>query len=481
LVLVFILLVYAVVGVLYAVYTPPWQVPDEPAHYNYIRAIAEDGILPVMEQGDYDQDYLERITDQQDPFPPELSIDPLTYEDHQPPLYYLLTAPVYLLFDGALLPLRLVSVAAGMILLIVAFGLIRDLFPGRRFLAIAAIALIAFIPQHVAMTAGVNNDALAEVAVGAALWMAVRYASKEVNGRRFLITWGLILALAVLTKTSAYVALPVALLAVKLRARRQEHSLGWAAEQAGWVFLVAGCLAGAWLIRNVVIYGLSDPLGLVHHNAVVVGQPRTTEWLTQYGWAELAEQFLRTTFQSFWGQFGWMGVPLQLGIYLALVLFSALLFTGWVGWLVDRQRSRLTSHQQDGLVVLAASALLTVASYLWYNLTFVQHQGRYLFPALIPLTLGAALGLEWLLSHRVSRWTAAGLGAVGGILALWRLVRGDPLAIPTEAAFGLAVLFGLPALLPRRGRWLTVAVLAIGLVALDLYALFWAIVPTLTR
>jgi hypothetical protein len=35
---------------------------------------------------------------------------------------------------------------------------------------------------------------------------------------------------------------------------------------------------------------------------------------------------------------------------------------------------------------------MTVFGYLYYNVTFVQHQGRYLFPALIPIGLAFAIG-----------------------------------------------------------------------------------------
>ena len=203
--LVLILLAYAVIGTLYAACTPPWQAPDEPAHYNYIRALAEERALPVIEEGDYDQEYLSRLTSQK--FPPEFSIAPLRYEDHQPPLYYLLAVPVYLLFEGALFPLRLLSVVLGLFLLTVVHRLVRDLFPDRPFLALAAVVLIAFLPQHVAMTAAVNNDILAELVLATALWLAVRP-----NPRPWVL--GAVVGLALLTKTTAYVALPVALLAL---------------------------------------------------------------------------------------------------------------------------------------------------------------------------------------------------------------------------------------------------------------------------
>jgi hypothetical protein len=40
---------------------------------------------------------------------------------------------------------------------------------------------------------------------------------------------------------------------------------------------------------------------------------------------------------------------------------------------------------------------LTVFGYLYYNVTFVQHQGRYLFPALIPIGLAFAIGWWYIL------------------------------------------------------------------------------------
>ena len=473
-----ILLTYIGLGILYAVFTPLWQVPDEPAHYNYIRALTEGGALPVMEQGDYDQDYIWRLVEAG--FPPGVPIEPITYEDHQPPLYYLLATIVYLPFGGAVLPLRLFSVALGAAVLAIAYGLIRDLFPTRPSLALVAAAFIAFLPQHVAMMAGVENDGLAEVLVGAVLWMAVRYVSGEAGGRQYLIGLGSTLGLAVLTKTTAYVALPVTLVAIGLRARREKESLRWALAQAGWVFLAAALLAGPWLIRNVTVYGWTDPLGLVRHNGVVEGQPRTGEWLAAYGWPGLLGRFLRTTFQSFWGQFGWMTVPFHPPIYAALALFSALLVVGLLGWLLDRRRPRLASRQVDGLLLLGASAGFTLLEYLGYNLTFVQHQGRYLFPALTPLALGAALGLEWLLSPRAAGWTGVGLAGTGGLLVLWGLVRAGLSTIPVGAAFGLAALFGLTSWLPRWRRGLAAALVA-GLVVLDVYALFGAVVPMLSR
>lgn len=101
-----IIVVYLIVGALFALQTPPWQAPDEPAHYNVVRQMAG-GNLPVIEPSDYDESYRAQAVSNK--FGPDYPIEPLTYEDWQPPLYYLLLTPVFITFGGALLPLRLAS------------------------------------------------------------------------------------------------------------------------------------------------------------------------------------------------------------------------------------------------------------------------------------------------------------------------------------------------------------------------------------
>ena len=424
-----VVVAYITIGVLYAALTPTWQVPDEPAHYNYIRALAERRDFPVIEPGDYDQTYLGRLTTER--FPPEWSIESLEYEDHQPPLYYLLAVPVYLIFDGAVLPLRLVSVLFAAGLLVVAFEAVRAVFPTRPELALMASAFIAFIPQHVAMTAGVNNDALAELAVGSTLWALTNYIV-EGHGRPWPI--GLLLTVVLLTKTTAYAVVGVAVVAVVLRWHRESRTWGWAVGQLAWMFVPALVLSAPWFIRNGLTYGWLDPLGLARHNEVVEGQLRSSEYLALYGWAAYWKRAWCFTFQSFWGQFGWMGVVLPARIYRALALLSALLVVGFLRWLFDRRRPRLTSLQRANLALFLISSFLTLLSFLWHNLTFVQHQGRYLFPALIPIGTAAALGLS-----------------------------------------------RLAGILPRRIRaWVMVALFA-GLAALDVYCLFKFIIPFLAR
>ena len=129
LILALILVLYFALGVLFAVNTPSWQAPDEPAHYNYVRYLAEKGSFPILHMGDYPHAYLEELKSRK--FPPDLSIDPLRYEFHQPPLYYALTAPIYGLTGGDPLALRLFSVVLGSGVVLLAYATARRIFPAR--------------------------------------------------------------------------------------------------------------------------------------------------------------------------------------------------------------------------------------------------------------------------------------------------------------------------------------------------------------
>jgi hypothetical protein len=137
--------------------------------------------------------------------------------------------------------------------------------------------------------------------------------------------------------------------------------------------------------------------------------------------------------------------------------------------------SSLEPWQIAATGMLVLWALLTVASYLWYNMTFLQHQGRYLFRALLPI--GLALVLGWCQAlRRENALSLAGLFLLCG-LALRGLgwVGNWPLLIWAA----MAALLGIRRVLPRRLSPLVQAAPYMGLVALALASLFLFIVPQL--
>jgi 4-amino-4-deoxy-L-arabinose transferase-like glycosyltransferase len=483
-----IILIYLILGTLFAVYTPAWQAPDEPAHYNYVQYLAEQHRFPVLKPGDYPADYMEEIKAAR--FPAEMSIASIRYEFHQPPLYYLLAVPVYQPFGGALLPLRLLSVAVGALLLLVVHWTVQALAPERPFLALGATAFVAFLPMHLAMTAAANNDILAELLLATVLLLSIRYLkldgtqAGQGERTRLLILLGVSTGLALVTKSSIYIALPLALLAIALKHFWLEDSTLATGLKSGFLYLLpAVALALPWWLRNIALYGDADFLGLGRHDQVVVGQLRTTEFVAEHGIAQLIRDFGLTSFRSFWGQFGWMGVLLDERIYQALAILSALALLGFVSWGVRlwRRRGAFPKWQRAAGSLLLASGLLTLTSYLWYNAQFVQHQGRYLFTALVPLGLAVALGWREALG-RDQAWPLAALFLIGAaVLLLADLLQADLLSKwPLLMLLVTAVALAVRRFLPTRLDPVIHAFPYILLILIDLASLFFFILPQLT-
>ncbi len=417
--LVFILIAYLALGTAYAFQTPAWQAPDEPAHYNYIQFIVEKHALPILQKGEYDQTYNEEFT-RTPQNTASMSIDPLRYEDYAPPLYYVLASPIYALTDGWMTAIRLFSVVLGGALVIVAFLIGVEAYPDQPLFALGGAAFVAFVPQHLAMMSAINNDPLAELLIALAVLQSMRlFRSPQISNRR-LILLGVTLGLGLLTKaTFYYTAVPIAFIALVLYARRYALRL----THYALVFIPAVLFAAIWWLRNIIVYGGLDVMGLARHNTVVVGQPTTAQWLSAYGAGGLLQRFVTTTYRSFWGQFGWMSTPMPDREYLLLGMISIIALLGWIWWLIGRMKDaprrtrhvvpatrqasgppmQSIGHGQSGRIkkvfhlspaatILVVWFVLTVGGYVYYNVTFVQHQGRYLFPALIPLGLAFAIG-----------------------------------------------------------------------------------------
>ncbi|MEJ5199440.1 MAG: glycosyltransferase family 39 protein, partial [Anaerolineae bacterium] len=442
LLLLFIVVLYSLLGALFAVRTPAWQAPDEPAHYNYIRFVATTGGFPVLQMGDYPHAYLEEIKSRK--FPAELSIEPIRYEFHQPPLYYALLAPIYRLVQGALLPMRLCSVLLGAGVVLMAYAIARRLAPRRADLSLATAAFVAFLPQHLATVAQVGNDVLAELLFAVVLYFLIGWTLRpERQGGRALFVLGSVLGLILITKTTAYIAVPLVGGVLIWHWWRARANLRRIAVDAALIVGPTALIALPWYARNLAIYGWPDFLGLIRHDQIVVGQMRTGEFLAQMGWGVYLRRAVEFTFKSFWGVFGWLGVFMDSRIYFALALFSGLAAAG-AAWraLSDVSRLTLDAPFRRALVLLSASVLLTLLTYVWYNAQFVQHQGRYLFTALIPLALAVAAGWDAAVTPRVGRFLAVGLGVLVVALAAWGILSRAglpkwPLAITIAWAAGM--------------------------------------------
>jgi 4-amino-4-deoxy-L-arabinose transferase-like glycosyltransferase len=439
-----ILICYLVLGLTYAISTPLFESPDEVYHFRLIAHLAQGNGLPVQRPGE---------------------VGPWRQEGGQPPLYYLLAARLvagtsqsfggplgidlsdreataqanphadigvptadgninyavhrpgeWCRLEGTALAVRLVrglSLLLGLVTLLAAYGLAREIEPTRRWLAPAATALTAFNAMFLQISATANNDALAIALGSLGAWLLVRYARRDPEPAEWVLP-SLLLGAASLSKLSLLALAPLFGLAIIVGAVRRRS---WAHLMRGLLALAvpAVLVGGWWYLRNWCLYG--DATGLAPFVEIIGARyPRPT--LTQ-----LAGEWPGFV-QSFWGLFGWMNLPAPTAYYRVWNAIGLLALAGVPLYLWRERRAG-----QRGQLALAAAwpALLFLALVRWTSTTPAS-QGRLLFPGLTCLGLWLALGLSGWLPGRWRPLLPA--AAIAAMLALAAVV---PLAVIAPA------------------------------------------------
>lgn len=394
----------------------PRGAPDEVHHLEVARFIAEEGRLPVFGPG---QDLYIRV-------PPGGRDDP---EERIYGWYALFPSGAYIfaalvarmvawLADGGgIYPFRLFSVLSGVLTVYLAYRIGRRLFPASSLLVLGLPAMAAFIPQVTYTNSYLNPDSFTMMASSLVAYLWLEGTSRGWS-RSLSLALGFGLALVALGKYNGWLmAFPLTplVLLLSLRSRVSE-----AAPRLLAMALPPLLVLGWWFARNYALYG--DILAQsVFEQAWIQDRPTFAPYaqrgfsfpafLMQSQWGEL-------TFKSFWGLFGYMRLPLPDSYYWALGLLSLLALLGLVLaiWQSLRREEASPSVRLLGIYAVATLLLLGASLYTNYFADF-QPQGRYLFPALIPISLFFLLGLREV-AGRVRLEGAALVALSLGLMAL---------------------------------------------------------------
>jgi 4-amino-4-deoxy-L-arabinose transferase-like glycosyltransferase len=356
---------------LYAFFTPPYYAPDERAHLAYICYLAENRTFPVLK-------------DLSDSAGGET-------EYHQPPLYYLALAPLFVavkhLFsslDGMVIALRLFSIClwGGNVW----FGvvLLRRLQVNDRFMRVFVMGIICFLPTYTFTSAMVNNDNLLVTMSGGFLCLATRQNRSISNS----FAMGLLLGLALLTKQSAAIFVPATILlsVLNCRARRIHWPTGFL--HLAISFGVAGVVYFPWAFRNWEVYGTLTPEFLTFKPALAVTVCKAWPSVV-YGIASASHNLIKT----FWAVSGIsnnVGYPFplvgELLICLFFVLSLKILKPEWT-------RSSIYPKEEYKPVMTAflLAMVLNIILALRFGYLLGMGQGRHLFPVLYPIGLLLAI------------------------------------------------------------------------------------------
>ena len=382
--------------------TPIQHNPDENAHLIYVQTVAS-GHLPVF------TDVMHG------------------YENHQPPLYYVLCVPVYLAAHGlgasaAAHAVRVVSILLGALLIFASYRCIRLAFPEQPWAALGTAACVGLLPGNVALSASVTNDALINLLAAICLCLLAAWVGKPGAGDRQAIWLGLVLGAGIWTKTTALVLFPTVLLACYLTARNRQTSPAGAGRMAGVACGLGFVIGLPWLLRNQLLYG--DPLAQ-HIFVSAFSSTAQADVITRALYGGSIANYLggvaQWTFASFWGSFDSMLLfwgqnphahldPNARGAYAFLthplppiydlLAVSCALATVGLFRMACERRNQAPTSQSALLVVFTVLIALVGLVFLRFILTFFQAQGRYWYPALLPLAFFYVVGWQNLLPRK---------------------------------------------------------------------------------
>jgi hypothetical protein len=222
-ILVWLIGCYLAIGFSASLLMPPWQSPDEPAHFEFARSqrFNTTAELPEIQQPIIDTFYDFRFWQERGRPPPETPPEAFSQiprliirQISKAPLYYDLAAVVSSWTNDTILQLysmRWLSIVLSSLTIPLVYLTAREVLPPeRRRMALVAAALVAFLPMYSYIGASVNPDTLGAPLAAAAVLLATR-GMRRLNPAAALA--GVVLAvLAFWVRRSAIALLPWTLL-----------------------------------------------------------------------------------------------------------------------------------------------------------------------------------------------------------------------------------------------------------------------------
>ena len=417
--------------------TPPFQAPDEPAHFAYVQQLAETGTLPSSGEEQYSPEEMTALQDLRQEYireePQHLSISsqaeqhrlqhelsaPLGRSDEgdagvaasEPPLYYALEAIPYGLGTGGTLLdrlelMRLLSALMAGLTALFVFLFVRETLPRVRWAWTVGGLAVALAPLPAFMSGSVNTDA-GLYAVSAALFYCLARAFRRGLTLKSACAVGAVIAIGLLTKLNFVGLVPGAILGLGLLAREAARTSGRVAYRWLALALAIGAAPAALyvfvnLISNHAGLGLvSGAIDLTSHHGSLLGE---ISYIWQFylprlpGMSNLFPGILTTRdiwFYGYVGLFGWYDTSFPGWVYDAALLPAALLTLLCARALVtNRTALRHRIGELITYLTIGAGVMVLVAadSYLRFPVSVAEYGAtRYLLPMLALLGVVVAL------------------------------------------------------------------------------------------
>lgn len=425
-----VFIVAALNGMAWSLLTPPFQVPDETAHFAYSQTIAEAGFRPgVVGRPEFssEQDQVMAAIGTVRIIGRPMAHAPVERQtvkkgirvaaegaprgngggpssaSSQPPLYYALEALPYRAFSWATLPTRLYAMRAVSVF-IFALGaalsamLAAEILRGRAWVPLVGGMAVALSPYTTFITSGVTPDTLLLTTSVATVLLVARSCRRGLTRRRAAAI-GLMAGVGTLTKLTFLAFLPPALAIVIVLVIRDRRNLD--AERGGpFGSLLIALIAAAALPIVALLWTELTAQGRTAGTGAfetAVGAEATTNIreIVVYGWELflprmpfMSEQFtyfplVETWIDGFAGRYGWLDYEAPTFVIVVYRIFITIIgvLAGCAVFVARRavlgRRLEVASYVA---FTVAQAAVIAKTGYDYRRSTgYIFEQPRYLF------------------------------------------------------------------------------------------------------
>jgi len=292
---------------------------------------------------------------------------------------------------------RLANATFGALTLALVFATLMLLF-NSSYVATLGVLLTGLLPQFAFTSMYLNDDSVAILAVSFIV-LVMTWIVKSGLSTRNAIGFALAIGFTVLTKKSAWVFLPIAVLFYLVFVLRfNRHFL----RNHLWMifaFIIAG---GWWLAFNMFHYGWDDPF--LSRVGIEITARYSKIDLNEYGFKaegvyikellfDSYKNFVPATYMAVVGHLDWLKLRLgsiQYGFYLFLV-FGVVANVAFL--ISETILTKFKSRQVQFEWLLYIAIALQILAYAWANVyRDIQIQGKYLLPVILPMLI---LGLSF--------------------------------------------------------------------------------------
>ncbi len=385
-------------SVVFVFLVPPFEANDEPYHLEYINYIIKNSALPNQLKEN----------------------EKVNIEGHQFPLYYIVGASVVKIIWGNapvdfhliynkkhfsaggpenLVPvfnhvennpfpdneskvkfylLRLLSIFFSIINLFFIYKISKLFFEGNRLVNLC-LFFAASIPQFIFVSSTITNDTLANL-LGTLSVYAFLIFLKD-SSLKNIIIFSLFFSLSLLCKKTLFFLIPAVIISSAYAFHIKRINRDTLIKLSASLLIFTIIISGWFFYRNFIIY---DDVLLSNIEKITV--PMHYDPKSIFSLYFLLP-FIPGLFGSFFGVFGWMNVAMPFIVYVFYFLFTA---AGVIGIIKNFSLKKINPDK----IFITCALIVCFAGIVYYNLSYTQHQGRFLFPVLSLICICLIKGLQ---------------------------------------------------------------------------------------